>query len=260
MKGVFEKKTLKIIAKKTTSFQPYAPMFHAHGELVYVLSGKIVLAIDGKRKTLEKGQMSVAFPYVIHSYEKCGDAEVLFVLFSPECTGEFENRILSVKPENPYIENGDRLLPVLERICEYSQMTGADAQRCAKAYLGAVIGEILLKSPLADIKGTDMDTTRRILVYCSQHYKENIDIKTVSESVFVSERYITRVFSEKIGYPFRKYINMLRIVEAKSLIENMDMKIIDIMYESGFENQSSFNRIFYDETGMTPREYRKLHK
>ena len=37
------------------------------------------------------------------------------------------------------------------------------------------------------------------------------------------------------------------------------MKIIDIMLECGFQNQSSFNRIFLKYSGKTPSQFRSQH-
>lgn len=60
-----------------------------------------------------------------------------------------------------------------------------------------------------------------------------------------------------LGMPFRKYINMLRISEAKKLLENTNIRIVDITLECGYKNQSSFNRIVYEENGCSPKEYHK---
>lgn len=257
MKGSFENKTLGIIAKRTKSFASYPPMFHAHSEIVYVISGNVTVTIDGMRKTIGKGEMSVCFPYSIHSYEKADNAEVLFVLFSAEYVAEFGQKILLSKPNNPYMEGTEKFEMLLGKVLEYSNRDDDDAKRCTKAYLSAVVGEIFMNMKMERTDNADIDTVRRILLYCAEHYRENIDIKSVAENTFVSRRYVTKIFSEKIGLPFRKHINMLRTAEAKKLMENSSMRIIDVMYECGFCNQSSFNRIFFDETGMTPREYKK---
>jgi AraC-like DNA-binding protein len=37
----------------------------------------------------------------------------------------------------------------------------------------------------------------------------------------------------------------------------MDYRIVDVMTECGFKNQSSFNRVFFDACQMSPKQYRK---
>lgn len=256
MKGIFEKKDLGIIVKKTEGFQPFAPMFHAHAEIIYVLSGIVDVNIDGIKKSLSAGEMSITFPYSVHSYCRSDSAKTIIILFSTQSAGTFEKKLLSCRAKNPFINNGEYFLPVIEKILKYS-FKHDEGKKIAGAYLSALIGEILSLLDLVDIAETDTETAQKILLYLSQHYKENLSIKSAASNLFISESYITKIFSELIGMPFRKYINILRISEAKKLLENTNMRIIDIMLECGYKNQSSFNRIFYEETGLSPKEYRK---
>ncbi len=53
------------------------------------------------------------------------------------------------------------------------------------------------------------------------------------------------------------YVRFLRINYAKELLIGTDMNIVDISLESGFDCLRSFNRVFKEETGMTPLKYCK---
>ncbi len=256
MLGVFENKPIGIKIKKVHGFQGYVPMFHAHMEIIYVLRGSISMYIDGTAQTLSSGQLSVTFPYSIHSYDKAEDAEAIILLFAPGAAGAFETRLLSAKPVHPYIDNACALLPLLEKILLHAERQATVSDNLQKAYLTALIGELLLSMPLAETERTDLNAAQQILVYCSAHYTEDISIKSVANALYLSESYITKTFSRKLGCSFREYINGLRIADAKALLYTTDMKIIDIMYNCGFNNQSGFNRVFLSETGLSPRAYR----
>jgi len=43
-------------------------------------------------------------------------------------------------------------------------------------------------------------------------------------------------------------------------LQNKDMNILDIVYETGFYSKSVFNTAFKKFTGKTPSEYRKTRK
>lgn len=256
MKGIFEKKELRIIAKQIKGFRGFQPMFHAHSEIVYVISGSINMVIDDIPRTLSAGELSISFPYSIHSYETSEDAEAIIILFAPVAAGSFEKKLLSCKPASPYLTNAETLRPLLQKICCYAKTDDSDMEQTAGAYLEAVVGELTLALTLSNIQETDLNIIQKILSYCSEHYKEDISVKSVSAALYVSESAITKIFSTKLGYSFREYINILRISEAKSLLKHSNKRIIDIMYECGFQNQSSFNRVFYNDCGLTPKEYR----
>lgn len=178
-------------------------------------------------------------------------------MFRPEFAGVFEKSLLQNKPCTPFIEDGRRFMPLMSSIVKYSREKGEIGEKTLGAYLQALIGELIGQVGLSPIKNTDVQLAQKIFIYCSQNYKSNISVKKISDELFVSSRYISKIFAENLSCSFRDYINQLRINEAKRLLLVKKNKIIDIMQECGFENQSSFNRVFYDVCGETPSQYRK---
>ncbi|NML72172.1 helix-turn-helix domain-containing protein [Chryseobacterium sp. RP-3-3] len=57
---------------------------------------------------------------------------------------------------------------------------------------------------------------------------------------------------------FNHYLNVCRIENVKKLLSEHDISRVTLMYiytESGFSNQSTFNRVFKQIEGITPSEY-----
>ena len=258
MKAVFEKKDVDIIAKRVKAFDAFPPMFHTHVEVLYVTSGSVTVCIDSIQKEVCEGEVAVIFPYAVHSYEPFGDAEAILVMFSPVASGVFEKKLLSSKPQYPYFFDTEKvILLLLDKVCRHMDSEDKYRRSTAKAYLSAAMGEMLLSFSLTTKQDTDFGIVQQILRFCSDNYQnEDISLALVSENLYVSSSYITKIFSSKLGCSFKEYINGLRIMQAKELLQNTEMKIIDIMCECGFKNQSSFNRIFVETCGMTPKEYR----
>ena len=257
MRGILESKKIKIEAFTTDALKTYAPMFHSHGEILYVTEGTVTVTVDGRRKELLSDELCVVFPYCVHSYEPQTGAKVSVVLFSSENVGEFSEVLLSSVPHNPFYENSSYMYPLMKRILSLSKENNSLCRKTCDAYLKALLGELLINMELSDRNTSDANVVRAVLEYCSEHFMENISIKSVAGNIFVSERYITKIFAEKVGCSFRNYINALRINRAKQLINETTLGITDIMYECGFRNQSTFNRVFLDEVGVSPRIYRK---
>ena len=259
-KKIFEKKSFDIIAKNVDGFWPFPPMFHQHLEIVYVLEGSIQMQIDGVGQSLSKGQMSVVFPYVVHSYERSPEAKAIILMFSPEETENFERELMKNKPQNPFVKQADDYLLFLNKINDHINSDDPKRHKVARAYLSALVGELLLSLELKMVTDTDLTVVQKLLMYCSENYKENITIRSAASYLHVSESYVTKIFSAKLGCTFRDYVNTLRISEAQSLLKKTEMKIIEIMLCCGFQNQSSFNRVFLQESGISPREYRELYR
>lgn len=253
MKGVFEKKDyFELHGVKVCGFHGYPPMFHTHGELILVLKGSIHINVDGDRYVLREGEMSVVFPYLTHSYVDAPDAEALIILFDPLTTA-FDNTFLTKKPVC-YHTDGRAFEVMLSRAVE---LINQGKTKTAMGYINAVIGEFLETTPMEDADNTSEDAVAKILTYCAEHFAENITINSVAESLYLSPGYVSKIFSQKLKYGFREYINALRINMAKSLLKNPEKRITDIMLACGFVNQSSFNRVFRDICGVSPKDFRK---
>ncbi len=260
MKAVFEKHIhFDLRAKEVENFGGYPPLFHSHCELIYVTEGKIDMSIDGHTRTLSRGEFSVTFPYVTHSYKDSPKAKAIIILFDAASTGVFEGILMTEKPTYPYIDKLPHLLPMFSRIVELTKDDDPVKNKTASVYLSAIIGEVLGVVELTEIETDTQNVSHQILAYCSEHFlDDDISIGKISDVLYVSKSYVSKVFSNKLGYKFREYINILKINHAKKLLSKKEMKILDVMFECGFKNQSSFNRIFLEACGVSPRDYKRL--
>lgn len=252
MDGIFEKKAyFQLDCITVKGFRGYLPMFHPHGELIYVMEGSLPVTVDGVSHRVSAGEVAVVFPYLTHSYESAPDSNAIIILFDPASTA-FDNTLLSQKPEQFYTD-GSAFYPLLSRAVT---MDRAGKIKTAMAYLNAVLGELLELLPLEPRDSGAGDITVQLLSYCADHFAEDITVKSIADALYISQSYVSKVFSQKLKCSFRAYINTLRIHRAQTLLKDTDKKILQIMSECGFRNQSSFNRTFLQITGTSPKAYR----
>lgn len=256
MDGIYEKREyFQLICLRIHGFRGYIPMFHPHGELVYVREGSVQLTVDGVSRRLEAGELAVIFPYLTHSYENAPESSVTILLFDPASTA-FDNTLLQNKPKRFYTEAGS-LAALVERAVD---MHRAEKTKTAVAYLNAVLGELLELLPLEKRDSESDDMTAQLMVYCAEHFTEDITVKSVAKALYISESYVSKLFTQKLKCSFRAYINTLRINKAQTLLRDTEKKILQIMTACGFRNQSSFNRVFLELTGVSPKDYRQANQ
>ena len=253
MNGVFEKrKPFLLEGWQGIGFHGFPPMFHQHAELLYVESGSISMVVEGQPYTLQAGELFILFPYLTHSYQNATDTEVRLLLFDPAVTA-FTNTLLTQRPVDPFVDGR----PFATMLSRAITMLRQGKVKTATGYLNAVLGEFLDMVTLQTRPAVSDNTTAQVLEYCSAHFTEPITLKQVADALYLSPSYVSKIFSDKLRYSFREYINSLRIEKAKNLLQNTNLPMAAMMYECGFSNQSSFNRIFRDFCGTTPVQFRK---
>ncbi|HCS76152.1 MAG TPA: AraC family transcriptional regulator, partial [Clostridiales bacterium] len=93
--------------------------------------------------------------------------------------------------------------------------------------------------------------------YIDAHYIEDLSIEEVASVFALSPSYFSSLFKNITSRTFTEYLNNIRISKAKELLKNTDKKVIDISYDVGFNNVYHFNRMFKQQMGISPLEYRK---
>ncbi len=98
-----------------------------------------------------------------------------------------------------------------------------------------------------------------IVSYINNNYVEAITVKKLSEMFYISPVYLGRLFSAKMGTSLNSYVNSVRIRNAQTLLQTTDLKVYAICNNVGYKSIKYFYKVFKDEVGMTPHEYRLIH-
>ena len=96
--------------------------------------------------------------------------------------------------------------------------------------------------------------------YIAEHSAEEITQSEVAEKTGVSPYYFSKIFNEYTKTSFPTYLASIRVQNAIHLLADGSMSITDCAYAAGFQSTTSFNKLFHEMTGCSPREYRKLHR
>ena len=123
-----------------------------------------------------------------------------------------------------------------------------------------MIGEALSSMTLIPrSSGQDLSTTPaigRVINYCMTHLSDDLSLDAVAKALFLDKYYISKLFPAKLGVRYVEFVRSQRISRACETLRSTDRAITDIAYDCGFMNQSTFNRVFREIIGMSPREYR----
>jgi AraC-like DNA-binding protein len=99
----------------------------------------------------------------------------------------------------------------------------------------------------------------RLCNYISDNLDGDLSLEKLAKEFFVSKFYISHNFKDNIGLSLHQYIIKKRLNASKDALLS-DTPISKIYNQYGFSDYSSFFRSFKREYGLSPKEYKELHK
>jgi len=82
--------------------------------------------------------------------------------------------------------------------------------------------------------------------------------KTIADRLYSNEKYIREAILDQTGLMFSAYLTACRLAYARELLlcPNPLYPVQEIVRKCGFGGSSTFYRVFKNDCGMTPEEYR----
>lgn len=116
------------------------------------------------------------------------------------------------------------------------------------------------QSPFIDAGSPGRDIADGEVARMAQFLERNagsaVTIAEVCQQLNLNVRSMTRRFQASMRMSPLAYRQSLRIAKAKRLLEQTTASFEDVVAQCGYEDVSSFRKLFSREVGMTPREFR----
>ena len=260
MNPFFEHKATILQSRREDTFFHFPLHMHLCPEFLFINHGELQLNYPDQSFLLKKGDFAVIFPNTIHGYTTLtGTTDYSIAICRQETAGEFAKLLFEMHPATPIIRAVELPGDIPALMDELISLNGNEEKSTLiKAIIGLILARIM---PLLSLKPNTekfkANLTVRAVTYVYEHFKEEISLDTAAASLGISRFAVSRLFNAQVQINFVKYVRFLRINYAKELLTGTDMNIVDISLESGFDCLRSFNRVFKEETGMTPLKYRK---
>ncbi len=101
---------------------------------------------------------------------------------------------------------------------------------------------------------------QRALTYITEHYAEQITVRTLANISNMSESNFHAVFRKHIGDSPIAYLNHYRMSIAADNLAQTDRTVNEISYSVGINDPLYFSKLFKKTYGMAPKEYRFVYQ
>ena len=107
--------------------------------------------------------------------------------------------------------------------------------------------------------GSDDSATviKRMYYYMEKNYGQDLKVESFARMFNYNSNYLGKIFRKEMGDSFNNILDTIRIVNAKRLLLETDMKVYQISEQVGYGNIDYFYLKFKKYVGISPKEFKK---
>ncbi|MBR4530609.1 MAG: helix-turn-helix transcriptional regulator [Lachnospiraceae bacterium] len=256
----------------------YQAHWHSCGEILLVGPGKTNIYSVGKNTyELVTDDIVLVWPMEVHAIPDADREHALVIQFSNAFINSLFDlrrimhmyRNLHVICRNAHPALAGELKMIIGQMQEifFSDMPEREI-RCCMLLMDFMLKLLEYRKELAPElagaahDGFSDDVMRRMLAV-TDYIKNNLTADDLSQSamaemVGISRDYFSRIFKQVAGMNYSRWLNTIRLEKATELLADEGRTLTEVAMLSGFQSIPSFNRVFREEKGIAPGEYRAL--
>ena len=256
----------------------YKNHWHSYGEIILVGPGETnIFSVNQSTYTLVEGDFILAWPMEMHSIVDADRENSLIIQFSNAFVNSLFDlqrimhfyRNLHVICTNSHPDLAKELRTIAYNMKEvfYSTQPNKELTCCMllmefMKVLDEHREEFMTELSVDAHNPYEEDVMRR-LILVTDYIKNNLTADDLSQGAMaqmagISREYFSRIFKNATGMNYTKWLNMIRLEKATELLSQDSMSLTEVAMLSGFQSIPSFNRVFHEDKGMSPGEYRAL--
>jgi AraC-like DNA-binding protein len=108
-----------------------------------------------------------------------------------------------------------------------------------------------------NLNKNDCTRMNKIYDYVYNNISSSFDITDIAALLYMSESAFCHYFKKRTQKTFTRFVNEVRISNAKQLLIETDKPIAEIAYECGYNSLSNFSKQFYSLGKTSPKDFRK---
>lgn len=98
---------------------------------------------------------------------------------------------------------------------------------------------------------------RNVREFIQKHYQTDIRLTDIAGHLNLSPSHCSREISRHFNLSFRQVLREIRLEAARQLLADEKLSIREVADNAGFSDANYFSRVFHEEHGMSPRDFRR---
>lgn len=247
--------------------------WHDEIEFIYVIEGSMKYAIEGEILVLKAGECAMVNSRKLHvTLSNNGAACKLHcVILHPmllSTSGYVDKKYIEPiikNPSLPYVlldQTEDWMKDIVRDLEAIYEVAQDEYSEMTIIRLFFHIWEILYKNvPITITKETRTNhhlvILKDMISFIHAHYKEKISLEDICNSGGVGKTMGTSIFNMYVNKTPGEFLKDYRVQKSIQLLQETDLTITEICFETGFSSSSYFAETFKKAMNLSPLEFRK---
>lgn len=227
------------------------PHWHIESELIFAEKGSAEVMTDNNLYGLSEGYCVFIRSGAVH-YIKAESDSVISVM-------KIDSQLISAEfgmlaPVCPLLERKYNVSEAFEKIRQEISNGEKYYEVICSGLALALTAEIFRNEKTSSSEiSSGSGAYKKLLRLVSERFAD-ITFDEAAEIMCFSKPYFSKYFRRMSGMTFSEYLNIVRVSEAVKMLSKGNMSAGETAVAAGFGTIRSFNRVFKQYTGFTPRE------
>ncbi|MBQ8658787.1 MAG: helix-turn-helix domain-containing protein [Clostridia bacterium] len=260
--------SIQLISKITEDESDHYYHDHNFFEIFYVLSGTIIHNCNGKKETLETGDIRLLRLKDKHSFIRkdnapCSHRDIIITeqLFKKSCDFISPSLFEEINQRREPLKSKIKQTKIVEFEKEFSKIFFMPAQKGihTKETMANILSIELLNIFLQEFQPQHSGLPvwlNNILPSFSAPILMREGLELILKDINYDKSYICRTFKKYIGCTMTEYLHAQRIDYAMSLLLTTDKTIAQICEEVGFQSIPYFTTSFKNKYSLSPKQFK----
>ena len=221
-------------------------------KMYYVCSGKGYIHTAGKRTPLSQGDLFFTFPATPFAIESKENFHYMYISFVGYRGNELMET-LHINSQQFVFHNANEVSDFWEKGLHANETVMDLMSESILLYTFAFLRERLLPEGYNLKQNHSVELIKK---YIDEHFSEhNFSLENISQELSYNPKYISHIFKKQIGTGIVDYLNMIRIQNACTMLEQGFTSISDIADRCGYSDAQYFSKVFKSRMGYAPTQH-----
>ncbi|MBQ3235202.1 MAG: helix-turn-helix transcriptional regulator [Clostridia bacterium] len=247
---------------------------HPFYELVFVSKGSLKVKSEDYNGVLEKNNLIIHRPDEYHSLISDDNNSATVIIIGFTCEGLpalFSSKVITLNDGNikklaEAVKEGRNVfapphnVPVYDMKKNKHQLYGSEQmlKNALEYFFISIIREYYITSKQENLPYKF--NVNEIITYLDDKYKEKITLGELAFIFGTNRTTLCKEFKKMTGTTVLEYVADKKIADAKRKIAETNVTFTEISIELNFESIHYFTKFFKKKTGLTPKEFRQMHR